>query len=162
MPEYKKGGCFKTLKEVCNSLFLLFERSQATQSGLRKRKAPERRGTELNGVNGDIVCGKVFRPPLSAPQLSRALRREQQRATYPNAKHRRKHLREFARQAQKIYPVVYTHRISSTEPIFILALCRCRAVCGVLRRDKGRKPAQRGWLSIPQPVVRAASHGESA
>ena len=44
-------------------------------------------------MNGDIVCGEVFRPPLSAPQLSRALRREQQRATYPNAKHRRKHLR---------------------------------------------------------------------
>jgi len=64
-------------------------------------------------VNGDIVCGKVFRPPLSAPQLSRALRREQQRATYPNAKHRRKHLREFARQAQKIYLFIYTHRIKS-------------------------------------------------
>ena len=47
------------------SLFRLL----ATQSGLRKRKAPERRRTELNGVNGvngDIVCGEVFRPPLSA------------------------------------------------------------------------------------------------
>jgi len=94
-------GLLQNLGKVSNSLFLLFERSQATQSGLRKRKAPERRGTELNGVNGDHVCGEVFRPPLSAPQLSRALRREQQRATYPNAKHRRKHLREFARQRKK-------------------------------------------------------------
>jgi hypothetical protein len=31
----------------------------------------------------------------------------------PNAKHRRKHLREFARQAQKIYLFIYTHRIKS-------------------------------------------------
>jgi len=76
-------GLLQNLGKVSNSLYLLFERSQATQSGLRKRKAPERRRTELNGVNGDIVCGEVFRPPLSAPQLSRALRREQQRATYP-------------------------------------------------------------------------------
>ncbi|MBR2631846.1 MAG: hypothetical protein IKD29_00250, partial [Lentisphaeria bacterium] len=94
-------GLLQKLEKVSNSLYLLFESSQATQSGLRKRKAPERRRTELNGVNGDIVCGKVFSPPLSAPQLSRALRREQQRATYPNAKHRRKHLREFARQRKK-------------------------------------------------------------
>jgi hypothetical protein len=110
---HKKRGLLQNLGKVSNSLYLLFERSQATQSGLRKRKAPERRRTELNGVNGDIVCGKVFRPPLSAPQLSRALRREQQRATYPSAKHRRKHLREFARQAQKIYLFIYTHRIKS-------------------------------------------------
>ena len=110
-------GLLQNLEKVSNSLYLLFERSQATRSGLRKQKAPERRGTEKNGVNGEIVCGKVFRPPLSEPQLSRALRREQQRATYPNAKHRRKHLREFAHQAQKIYLFIYTHRISSTEPI---------------------------------------------
>ena len=100
----QKKGLLQNLGKVSNSLYLLFERSQATQSGLRKRKAPERRRTELNGVNGvngDHVCGEVFRPPLSAPQLSRALRREQQRATYPNAKHRRKHLREFARQRKK-------------------------------------------------------------
>ena len=31
----------------------------------------------------------------------------------PNAKHRRKHPREFARQAQKIYLFIYTHRIKS-------------------------------------------------
>ena len=101
MIKAKKKGLLQNLEKVSNSLYLLFKRSQATQSGLRKRKAPERRGTELNGVNGDHVCGEVFRPPLSAPQLSRALRREQQRATYPNAKHRRKQPREFARQRKK-------------------------------------------------------------
>ena len=117
------------MEEECNSLFLLFERSQATQFGLRKRKAPERRRTELNGVNGDHVCGKVFRPPLSAPQLSRALRREQQRATYPNAKHRRKHLREFARQRTKYTQSSIHIALSRPEPLEKSVQGRCRAVC---------------------------------
>jgi len=143
-------GLLQKLEKVSNSLYLLFERSQATQSGLRKRKAPERRRTELNGVNGDIVCGKVFRPPLSAPQLSRALRREQQRATYPNAKHRRKHLREFARQRKKYTQSSIHIALSRPEPIEKSVQGRCRAVCpaqGVQRGDE---------------IHPCASHGESA
>ena len=125
---YKKE-LLQNLGKVSNSLYLLFERSQATQSGLRKRKAPERRRTELNGVNGDIVCGKVFRPPLSAPQLSRALRREHSACHIP-APSSTANNRVSLRDERKKYTQSSIHiALSRPEPIEKSVQGRCRAVC---------------------------------
>ena len=118
-------------------------------------------------MNGDHVCGKVFRPPLSAPQLSRALRREQQRATYPNAKHRRKHLREFARQRKKYTQSSIHIALSRPEPIEKSVQGRCRAVCpaqGVQRGDEIHPCASHGCecLSSQKRLLRGGGEPPGA
>ena len=106
-----------------------------------------------------FVCGGAFQARLVSA-------RKRPACLFPvlkNVKLCSKQSREFARSAQKIYLFIYTHRISSTEPIEKSALCRCRAVCpaqGVQRGDEIHPCASHGCecLSSQKRLLRGGCY----